>query len=276
MAEAVGFLQVLGGKEEGDAVAVQLLDVAPDLVARDGVEAGGWFIEKDDSGLMDEGAGEVQSPFHAAGVALHGAVGGIGEADDFEKVVDAAAGLARRDAEEAGLEGELLSAGLEVIQADFLEGDADELADAVGVGEDIDAADAGGAGGRPQEGGEHADGGGLPGAVLAEEAEDLSLGDVEVDAIDGADIGREVLDETVCGNGGHGRSRARRGAGKRVWGHGRAWRQVAGRCGRGDCCGIYILGTSARRFKAMEAMRTRGVWHGKFLLTTVRCANHYN
>ncbi|MBK9344652.1 MAG: hypothetical protein IPN07_16815 [Dehalococcoidia bacterium] len=63
MAEAVGFFQVLGGEEEGDAVAVQLFDVAPDLVAGDGVEAGGRLVEEDDAGLVDEGAGEVSRRF---------------------------------------------------------------------------------------------------------------------------------------------------------------------------------------------------------------------
>ena len=52
--------------------------------------------------------------------------------------------------------------------------------------------DAGAAAGRAQERRQHADGGRLAGAVRAEEAEDLAFLDVEVDAVDGADVGREA------------------------------------------------------------------------------------
>ena len=60
---------------------------------------------------------------------------------------------------------------------------------------DVDAADRGGARRRPQQAAEHADGGGLAGAVAAEEAEDLAGAHVErhvVDGDEGAEPAREA------------------------------------------------------------------------------------
>ena len=56
--ELVGFLEVLSGEEEGDAVlAVESLDVLPEVLPGDGVEAGGGLVEEDDRGRVDEGGG---------------------------------------------------------------------------------------------------------------------------------------------------------------------------------------------------------------------------
>ena len=54
--------------------------------------------------------------------------------------------------------------------------------------DDVVAGDRGGAGGRLEQRRQHPQRGGLAGAVRAEEADDLALGDVEVDAVDGADL----------------------------------------------------------------------------------------
>ncbi len=69
--------------------------------------------------------------------------------------------------------------------------------------------------------GEHLDQGGLPGAVLPEEAVHLSGHDVEVDAVEGADAGEGL------GDAGHGEE----GGGERLvllWCHG----GLLGWCGR--------------------------------------------
>ena len=46
--ELVGLLQVLRGEEDRRALVVQLLDLLPDRLARDGVEAGGRLVEEED------------------------------------------------------------------------------------------------------------------------------------------------------------------------------------------------------------------------------------
>ena len=61
------------------------------------------------------------------------------------------------------------------------------------LGDDVPAGEPGGAGGRGDGPGEHADGGGLAGAVGPQEAEDLAGEDVEVDATHGLHIARVRL-----------------------------------------------------------------------------------
>ena len=197
MGELVGLFEVLRGEEEGDAVlAVEALDVVPEVLSADGVEAGGGLVQEDDRGLVDERRGEVEAALHAAGIAADPPVGVFGEADDVEQVGDALLDLLPGDVEEAGLQAEQLSSGLEHVEADLLEGDADLVSDAAGVLDDVEAVDGGGAAGGPEQRGEDADGGGLAGAVLAEEAEHLAVGHVEIDAVDGVDVA-EVLGQAT-------------------------------------------------------------------------------
>ena len=68
-------------------------------------------------------------------------------------------------------------------------GDYADLAfDLDGVGGGIEAENLDAAGGRGEEAGEHLDGGGFAGAVGAEEAEELTGGDAEVDVLNGGEV----------------------------------------------------------------------------------------
>ena len=53
--ELVGLLQVLGGEEDGGALLVQLLDLLPDRLAADRVEAGGRLVEEQHPWLRGRG-----------------------------------------------------------------------------------------------------------------------------------------------------------------------------------------------------------------------------
>jgi hypothetical protein len=85
-----------------------------------------------------------------------------------------------------------LAARHERVQRRVLEGDADPAADLRGLRLDVEAGDAGAPAGRPQERHEHADGGGLAGAVGTEEAVDLAGRDLEIDAVDGLQAAFEL------------------------------------------------------------------------------------
>ena len=56
---------------------------------------------------------------------------------------------------------------------------------------------------RPKKRREHADRGRLAGAVRTEKAEDLPWRHVQVDAVDGADVGSKVLDQAFSESGRH-------------------------------------------------------------------------
>ena len=80
----------------------------------------------------------------------------------------------------------MLAAGEERVERGLLEGGADVRPDLGPVVHDVEAGDAGRAGGRRQQGGQHVDGRGLARAVGAEEAVDLAGRDRQVDPVDGA------------------------------------------------------------------------------------------
>ena len=66
-AAAFGFVHVVGGDEEGDALAGELKEEVPEGAAGDGVNAGGGLVEEDDFGGVDDGAGEGEALLPAAG-----------------------------------------------------------------------------------------------------------------------------------------------------------------------------------------------------------------
>jgi hypothetical protein len=114
--------------------------------------------------------------------------------------------LRPRDPVQAALELEQLATGLERVEPDLLEGDADAPPDRGAVADDVDARDAGAAAGGREQGAQHAHGRGLAGPVRPEEAEDLAARDGEVDrahrldaALEGA-LERAGLDGGVNGH----------------------------------------------------------------------------
>jgi hypothetical protein len=84
VAQALGFIHEMRGQDQGFAGGFELLEAFPDQVAGLRVEAGGWFVEKDDVGVVDQRAGQGQAPLHAAGEGRDAGVGLAGEAGEFE------------------------------------------------------------------------------------------------------------------------------------------------------------------------------------------------
>ena len=136
------------------------------------VEAGRGLVEEQDLGAVDEAHRQVQTALRAAGVRLRLTVGGLREAEALERVAHAAAQVGARDAVALALQDEVLAAGRVGVEPVLLADDADRVADARRVGEDVEAGDARAAAVGSREGGEDADGRRLPGAVGAEQAED--------------------------------------------------------------------------------------------------------
>ena len=79
---------------------------------------------------------------------------------------------------------QVLLAGEEVVDRGELPGDPDHVTHRIGVAGDVMARDTHLAAVEPDQGGQDLHGGGLPGAVGAEQGEDRSLGDVQVDAVE--------------------------------------------------------------------------------------------
>ena len=183
--ELVRLLQVLRGQEDRRAVVVQGLDLLPDRLAADRVEAGGRLVEEEDSRLVDERGRQVEPAAHPARVGADAPIGRVVDVNPVEQRVGALLALGARKSVQGRLKPDELAAGHERVERRLLERDADRLADLARLGDDVVARDLRGAARGAQERGEHADRGRLAGAVRAEEGVDLALGDVEVDAAHG-------------------------------------------------------------------------------------------
>ncbi len=216
--ELVRLFEVLGGEEDGDASGDECADDAPHGVAASGVEAGGGFVEEDDAGVADEGHGDVEAAFHAAGVGGGGFLRGIGEVEAFEEFGGDASSLGLGQVVQVGHEEHVLLAGDQPVHGGELPGDTDRRPCGLRVGGEVVTGDLCLSVVGRDEGGEDLHGGGLAGAVRAEQCEHGPGGDTQIDAVqdgpvavglaqpDGGDGGRRP--ENVGGIGcGHDRWR---------------------------------------------------------------------
>jgi hypothetical protein len=195
----VGFLEVLGGEEDGHAtVGGQPADLLPEGAAALDVEACRGLVQEQDAGPVDEREREVEAPLHAAGVRADAAVGGGGEADSLEQLLGAGAALRAGESVQRGLEAQVLAAGEQRVERRLLQRGADHAADLRSLAGDVVAADARAAARRRQQRGEHVHRRRLARAVRPEEAVDLARLDPQVDPVDRArpllELANEPLD----------------------------------------------------------------------------------
>ena len=184
--EAGRLVHVGGGDDHRHAGAIGAdgLDQIPELAARQGVDAGGRLVEHQEIGVVDEGAAERQFLLHTAGELTGGAIGEGIEAGGGEQALDAGAPLGRLEAEETGVEVDVLGdrQGRVEVSAQPLR----HVGDAVGVG--------------------------VAGAAInLREAEDIDLARLEAaDTGDQAEE-RRLADAVRADEGGRGAARQRQG-----------------------------------------------------------------
>ena len=205
--QPVGLLEVLGREQDGGAVGHELLDHHPEVAAAGRVEARRRLVEEQHRRPVHEGGTEVEPSSHAAGVGPRRTVGGMGQPELLEELVGP--GHVRRLGEVGQLadEAEVLPPGEVLVDRRVLAGQPDALADGLRVARDIDAEHAGPPGRRAEDGRQDPHGGGLAGAVGAEQTEDGAPLDLEVDPVEGDHVA-EVLDQALdaddrVGTGGH-------------------------------------------------------------------------
>ncbi len=120
--------------------------------------------------------------------------------EDRCQLLDAVGDLGAVEAEQSPLGCENLPSGHVLVETRLLERNADREPDIVGLGHHVESAHPGASPGGFEQGGEHPDHRGLPGAVGAEKAVDLAGSDVEIDAVDR----REVAEGAAKAFGFHG------------------------------------------------------------------------
>ena len=188
-------------------------DLLPQRAAALGVEPGSGLVQEQDPRAVHQCQRQIQPAAHAAGVAAHLAVGGVSQAHALDQVVAAAAALGLGQAVQRGLKAHVLARGEVVVQRGLLQRRSDVLAHLRAVLAHLVARHPRRARGGRQQGGEHVNRGGLPGAIGAEEAVDLARVHVEVHAVYGSRALLVLLNEVFDLDGGrvvggtHGRRR---------------------------------------------------------------------
>ena len=94
VAELVGLFHVVGGEQDGLAVAVQLAEDLPQGDAALGIEAGGGLVEEQDRRVVHHGPGHHEALGHAARQGQHRGLGPLAQAELLEQAVGLGPGLA--------------------------------------------------------------------------------------------------------------------------------------------------------------------------------------
>jgi hypothetical protein len=195
--QPVGLLQVLGGEQHRGAALDQVADQPPEVAAAGRVQAGGRLVQQQHPGTAGQGGGQIQPPAHPARVGPDLPVGRLRQADAGQHLAGPLVRLAAGQAIEAADHLDVLPAAEDLIDGGGLAGQPDPGAHPGRVGADVDAGDAGAAPVGGEQGGEHADEGGLAGAVGPQQAVDAAGRHGERQAIQRPDLPLEHLHQAL-------------------------------------------------------------------------------
>ena len=181
--QLVGFLQVLRRQEDrGAELFVQPPHLGPHRGTTRRVEPGRRFIEEQDLRPMDQRHREVESTLHPAGVRVDSIVDGGADVDEADHGVHPGGDVSAVQPVQATLQRKHLPAGLLAVDRVVLQRHADAQADVTGLRRDVEAGDGCRSRRDAEQCAQHLHRGRLTGTVRAEEAVDLAVRDVEVDA----------------------------------------------------------------------------------------------
>src|SRR5579859_685523 len=188
VAELFDFGHDVRGEDDGFAVVAAFADEGSDGAGGHDVEAVGGLVENHDGRVVDERAGDGGFLHHAGGELVAAAVAEAVHVQTIEDVVDALFEGGFVEAIQAAEVFDKFLGGEPAIEGRGGGEETDVGADFFGMFDDVIAADGGGAVGGLENGGEHAERGGLAGTVGSEEAVYLAGLAGEADVIDGADF----------------------------------------------------------------------------------------
>ena len=184
LGHAFGHFEDVGGHDDGDTLAHLVEQHLLDLPGRAGVEAGQRLVEDDQFRIVDEGAGERDLLQHALGEAAAALMRVRGEAEPFDQLGGAGLRLPRVDLPEAGDEFEIFVGGEPVIDHRLVGNPGDDRFGGQRVLAGVDAEHRDRPGFRLQEARDHAQDGGLAGAVGSEQGVELAGFDAQLQVFD--------------------------------------------------------------------------------------------
>ena len=174
MAQRLRLFHIVSGVEDASSGLRLRADQFEQAHAALRIDPDGGLIEQQHFGLMDDAAGEIEAPPHAAAELLDGLAGAVGKAGDFEHFLNALAEQGIAHALRAAPIVEIFESRQVVVERDFLGNHAEHAARGGALAHHVVAHDANVAGSGSEQAGDAADGGGFAGAVGAEQAEDLA------------------------------------------------------------------------------------------------------
>jgi hypothetical protein len=182
-------VHVVRGEEDRDVLTLlELVDVVPDRHPGLRVKPDRRLVQEQHPGRVQQAAGDLQPPLHAARVGSDHAAPPVPQPDHLEHLAQPRGECRLGYPVQVGVEAQVLLAGQVVVQRGFLEHQADVAAYGVPLGDHVVPRDPGGPRGGVRQGAQDLDRGRLTRAVRPEETEGLARGDLEIDAADGFDL----------------------------------------------------------------------------------------
>ena len=174
--ELLGLIQVVRGEQDRLAERAQVANRLPGRPPRAGVEARRRLVEEDQLGIADQAEPEVEPALLAARQAARAGVLLLLQADELDHLVDVA-----RRVVVAGEDAQALAHGQRGVERRRLQDDAEPVAPCAAGALRVDSEHLDAAAVSLAVALEDLDGRRLPGAVRAEQPEDLARCDLEVD-----------------------------------------------------------------------------------------------
>ena len=193
-----GFFDVVGGQDDGHAALAQAADHGPHVAAQLDVDAGGGLVEKQNRGFVGQRLGDHHPALHAAGQLKNLRVLLVPQRQVLEQLFEV--GRVRLFAEQAATELQRGPNGFKHVVDQLLRHQADLRAGGAVILDDVIAADLHRAAAGVDDAADDADQGGLARAVGAEQGEDFTRLDVQIDAAQGGVAGGVGLVQLLDGN----------------------------------------------------------------------------
>ena len=168
--------------------ALELLEDLAHLDPRTRIKAGGRLIEEQNGGVVHERARQAHALFQSAGERVYKLVLAVGHADKRKQIVDDLLTPRLRLSVAGRIEVEVLGDRQLVVYTEEIRHVSDSGVDLLALFHDVSTADVGLAFGRLEESGEDAKRRRLARAVRSHETEDLALGHLEGDVVEGRAI----------------------------------------------------------------------------------------
>src|SRR5258706_5400588 len=198
VAQAFGFLDVMGGEENGALGVLHLADEVVNFEANLRVESGGRFVEKHDLRIVYEGEGDGDALFLAAREFRVGAIAFFPDLQALhQRIIVGIARIEGAEQFEGFLHQQLVG------QIGGLQADADAVLERANFSRGIVTQHGDVSCRARAQSFQDFNGSGLSGAVGAEQAEDFALRDVEIDPAHGLEISVGFTESFHMNGGAH-------------------------------------------------------------------------